>query len=575
MSNTVIITSSSDPSQTVILEEPNCGSVLTDICSGNTVIFEEPTCTGVYSINGLTGHVTLTKNNISDLSAVDNTSDLNKPISNSTLSALNLKVDKTEFDIAINALDDFYVNTNKQVKRGNEAYLYYSPYSSNFVSAYTNLLLNSAIYAKGLNFDVIQVISGNWTQAYTNLLVNSALYLEGYKVFEFTNTNFLKLSGGTITGNLQINNNLIQGTNNLYIGDKNNIDGEFNVVNGVDNIVFGKNNIVGTKIFYSEYEKFTKSFRFNDSIIDLFGSNLIIGKRFIGYDISTNKNFEFYLAAYDISSNLIFAEDDPLGDFSVNGFILDNIQDSKVFGSNTIVSHENVIALNATSTTTPKQESTKSEQIVLNAENGIYIISNVGIGTDNTEEYPLNVNGEIHSNEKISDNNGNSNEWNSNYSTYKTYSANYVSLQYADSKFFPSTGGLISGDLTVQNTFTVYGNISALGTSYFQNTLYTTTTSLCIIHEAFAGPAVYIASRGTGDLLSLYDLDTGVEVLHVGGHNGDYPNVGVKTSTPNVELTVNGSISASSIIYDVSGNSLNWNYAYEWVDAGIIDGGYF
>ena len=564
MSNTVIIKTISDPSQTVIFEEPN-----------NTIILEEPTCTGVYSINGKTGHVTITKFDITDLSAVDNTSDLNKPISNATLSALNLKVNKTEYDIAINGLDDFYVNTNKQVKRGNEAYLNYSPLSANFISAYTNILLNSAIYAKGLNFDVIQVISGTWTEAYTNLLVNSSLYLEGYKVFEYANSNFLKLSGGNISGNLNVFNNLTKGEINFYSGNENNILGNTNALVGQKNTIIGKNTVIGQQARYSEYERFTKSFKFNQNIQTLFGNRLTIGERFIGFDYYNNRIFQFVLAGYDISTNTLFSQTDPIGNFSVDGVILLDLNDANTIGSNIIVSKPRVIVLNATSKTNEPQETPQSDQIVLRADNGIYIPSKVGIGTTNFQNNELTVAGSIKSENGFFDLNGNSNQWNSNYSTYKQNSSTYVTYKYADSKFFPSSGGLISGDLTVQNSFTVYGNISALGTSYFQNTLYTTTTSLCIIHNAGTGPAVYVAGRGTGDLLSLYDLDAGIEVFHVGGNDGDYPNVGVKTSKPNVELTVNGSISASSVIYDVSGNSLNWNYAYEWVDAGIIDGGFF
>jgi hypothetical protein len=301
---------------------------------------------------------------------------------------------------------------------------------------------------------------------------------------------------------------------------------------------------------------------------------LTIGNKFIGYAYDLNRSFQFVLAAYNTSLNLIFAEEDTVQDFSTNGFILLASNNNKIFGSDVLAKNDNVIALNTTSGAS-KLETTKDNQIILNAENGIYLASNVGIGTDNTSTYKLNVNGEIHSNTVISDNDGNSNQWNSNYTTYNENSANYTSLEYVDSKFLPNSGGLISGDLKVQNNFTVYGSISALGTAYFQNTIYTTSTSLCIMHTAPEGVAVYIASRGLGDILSLYDLDTNIEVFHVGGADGDYPNVGVKTSTPNVDFTVNGSISANSIIYDASGNSQNWNYAFTWVDAGIIECGYF
>jgi hypothetical protein len=76
-----------------------------------------------------------------------------------------------------------------------------------------------------------------------------------------------------------------------------------------------------------------------------------------------------------------------------------------------------------------------------------------------------------------------------------------------------------------------------------------------------------VGNSGTGDIASFNDIDLGVEVFHVGGANGTHPNVGVKTSTPNVDFTVNGAISASSTIYSASGNSEQWNSSYTTVQA--------
>jgi len=113
----------------------------------------------------------------------------------------------------------------------------------------------------------------------------------------------------------------------------------------------------------------------------------------------------------------------------------------------------------------------------------------------------------------------------------------------ADNKFLLKSGGKITGNLTI------YGDLSATGTSYFANTIYTTTSALSIINVNNTGPALYVANNGTGDLASFYDLDTNTEVFHIGGANGSFPNVGVKTSTPNKDFTVNGEISASGSIW--------------------------
>lgn len=593
MSKTIVITLSSDnnghedcSSECVSLTANGTDLIVNSSDCGDDIVFiQECEASGVKSVNGKIGNVVLTKQDIG-LSNVDNTSDLNKPISILTLSALNLKANLSDFNLLANSVDDFYLNTNTQVKRGNEAYLFYSPYSSLYLDSYTTLHTNSAIFLSGVNTVLLQQQSAYWQEAYTNIYTNSSLYLEGYKVYDFLINNFLYLTGGKITGNLEVSDFFANGQFNFNLpatvplneprfSGKNHIVGDNNAIKGNQNIIFGNNNVIGKKASYVEYERFSKTFKFPSSITSLFSpSELTIGNKFIGYAYDLNRSFEFTLAGYDISSNLLIAESDTIQAFSTNGFILLASNNNKIIGSNVISQNDNVIVLNATSGNS-KIETTQDNQITLNAENGIYFVSNVGIGTDDTSTYSLNVNGEIHSNTVISDNDGNSNQWNSNYTTYNKNSGDYVSLEFVASKFLPTSGGLVSGDLSIQNNFTVYGDISALGTSYFQNTIYTTSTSLCIMHNAPEGVAVYIASKGSGDILSLYDLDTNIEVFHVGGADGSYPNVGVKTSTPNVELTVNGSISANSIIYDASGNSQNWNYAFTWVDAGIIECGYF
>jgi hypothetical protein len=145
--------------------------------------------------------------------------------------------------------------------------------------------------------------------------------------------------------------------------------------------------------------------------------------------------------------------------------------------------------------------------------------------------------------------------WDSVYSNVNSNSANILN-------YFPLSGGIITGNTRINSNLTVYGNISATGTSYFSNTIYSTTSALSVINIGNDGPALYIGNRGTGDIASFYDLDQNFEVFHIGGNNGSYPNVGVKTSTPNKDLTVNGELSASNTIYDGIGNSTQWNSVY-------------
>ena len=138
--------------------------------------------------------------------------------------------------------------------------------------------------------------------------------------------------------------------------------------------------------------------------------------------------------------------------------------------------------------------------------------------------------------------------WDSVYSSVASNSASYATIDFANSKFFALTGGLISGATRINGNVTIFGDLSSTGTQTFANTIFATTSSLSVVHVG-SGPAVWIGNNGSGDIASFYDIDQGVEVFHIGGANGTYPNVGVKVSAPNKDFTVNGEISATGDIW--------------------------
>jgi hypothetical protein len=145
--------------------------------------------------------------------------------------------------------------------------------------------------------------------------------------------------------------------------------------------------------------------------------------------------------------------------------------------------------------------------------------------------------------------------WDSVYSNVKSNSASYATIDFTNNKFFALSGGRIDGNVTI------FGDLTSTGTQTFANTIFSTTSSLSVVHIG-AGPAIWVGNNGTGDIASFNDIDQGIEMLHVGGVNSTYPNVGVKTSTPNKTFTVKGEISASSTIWDSEGNSNQWNSVY-------------
>lgn len=173
-----------------------------------------------------------------------------------------------------------------------------------------------------------------------------------------------------------------------------------------------------------------------------------------------------------------------------------------------------------------------------------------------------------------------STNWDNSYSTVQTNSStnwdNDLANQYVHANFLPLTGGIISGTMRFNDNVTIFGDLSCTGTQTFANTVFTTTSALSVVHFG-SGPAMWVGNNGDGDIASFYDIDQGIEVLHVGGINGDFPNVGVKTSAPNKDFTVNGEISASNTIWDTNGNSNNWNSvysSYNTASAGLATNSY-
>lgn len=161
-------------------------------------------------------------------------------------------------------------------------------------------------------------------------------------------------------------------------------------------------------------------------------------------------------------------------------------------------------------------------------------------------------------------------------------SATYATYDYSNTRFLAQSGGIVSGPVSiggdttiigdnivvtgltgvtingetavngntiVSGKLTIFGDLSSTGTQTFANTVFNTTSALSVVNIGNDQPAVYIANNGSGDIASFYDLDEGIEVLHIGGNNGSNPGVGIKTSTPNTELTVNGQISANNVIW--------------------------
>jgi hypothetical protein len=198
-----------------------------------------------------------------------------------------------------------------------------------------------------------------------------------------------------------------------------------------------------------------------------------------------------------------------------------------------------------------------------NVEQVRFVNNNAGFGTE-TPNTKVSVVGSVSASDTVYDGVGNSNNWNSAYDTstaYQNASSSFATNTFVNTNFFKVSGGTISGATRINNNLTVFGNLTATGTTTFANTVFTVTSALSVVHIG-SGTALWVGNNGDGDIASFYDLDQNIEVLHVGGNSGSFPNVGVKTSSPGADFTVNGQISSNNIITVPNGNSNNWNNAY-------------
>jgi hypothetical protein len=155
-----------------------------------------------------------------------------------------------------------------------------------------------------------------------------------------------------------------------------------------------------------------------------------------------------------------------------------------------------------------------------------------------------------------------SGNWQNTFTNVQTNSGSYATTSYVGNNFLSLNGGLVQGPVQINNNLTVFGNLTASGTTTFANTIFTTTTSLSVVHFG-SGPALYVGNYGNDHIATFVDLQNDLEMMHIGGLSSLFPNVGIKTGAPNKDFTVNGEISATGTIWNSEGNSIQWNKAYD------------
>lgn len=118
-------------------------------------------------------------------------------------------------------------------------------------------------------------------------------------------------------------------------------------------------------------------------------------------------------------------------------------------------------------------------------------------------------------------------DWNNTYTQFSTNSSTYASNTLF-SNYLPTSGGNISGDLTIGGSLTAYGTFTVL------DTLVTVTSALSVLN-AGTGPALVVRQTGAQPVAQFYDNESG-PALYI-ANNG---RVGIGSEIPDTELFVVG-----------------------------------
>ena len=230
---------------------PNVSIIPTDLNIDETININQGGF--IFSVNGKIGHVIITKDDIG-LDQVDNTSDLNKPLSLAQIQALALKANQSDLSLVSAAQDAFYVDASRKINKFIPAAFIVETNSSRWIQtsnivlpnyinwneAFTNISQNSSFYlglptASVATWDSVYATtrssSAFWQQAYTNLLANSSSYIAGGNLVNVV-TGYLPLSGGFLTGNITTSA-ILSSSNIIYAlgGDSDLWNSVYNFIN--------------------------------------------------------------------------------------------------------------------------------------------------------------------------------------------------------------------------------------------------------------------------------------------------------------------------------------------------------
>ena len=469
---------------------------------------------------------------------------------------------------------------DKVSEKWDAAYSYSSNTSALILGDLTNLATNSSRWDN--TWTAVYPNSANWNNTYSSYSTNSA----NFATIPYVNTNFLSISGGSLSGNLDVGGNLtVYGTLCALSGINFNGSTVFTSSSSLSVINFG----VGPALYVAQRGGAGGIATF----LDNYGTVFYIGNR-IG---------SFSLGAVGINTSIPNKELTVVGDISATGIIyissdnnsiswysaynFNNSTSALILGDLTDIAntsatwntaYTNVLNNSANWNTAYTFNNSTSSLILGDLTN----IANTSATWDSAYTFTNSNSSLILGDLTVVATNSaswgsggagnavlaaNSGRWDSAWSFSSGNSAlilgdlSNIAVTSATWDSAYSYTNTNSANIVLQNSsptlsgLTVLGNLSVLGDLTYLDTIVTVTSALSVVNTG-TGPALTIKQFGAQPVATFIDADGGYMTI------ADTGSVGIGTQLPGEKLSVVGNISASGIIYAGIGNSDEWNSSY-------------
>ena len=494
--------------------------ITSNLTSLNQIITSNLTSSNIISLNQIN------TSNITSLNQI-NTSNL---ISSNILT--NTIINYGKVSIGSSTLSQYNLFINGSLNTN-------SLYINNSLIDFTSFSTNTALTSTLLSYPTLTYLSNNYITL-TNFNNNLSLYST-----TGTDPNYLKITGGIITNDTTFSKNLI--TSNLI---SSNI-----LTNTIIN--YGKVSIGSSTL--SQYNLFingslnTNSLYINNELIDFtsFSTNTALTSTLLSYPTLTYLSNN-YITLTNFNNNLSLYSTtgtDP-NYLKITGGIITN---DTTFSKNLITS--NLISSNIQ---TNNINSSNINNINLLSSYSIYAINNIGIGTNQSSLYKLNVNGSIYSSNNIS--------CSQNFiENGSNLSDKYLTIANASNNYFKINGGIINNNVGIGTDISLLYKLNVNGSIYSSNNIS------CSQNFIENGSNLIDKYLTIDNAYNNYLSINGGTILN---NLNILSNLGIGTSANNIyKLTVKGAIYSSTNIFCtgfVSENGITLTNKYLSINGGVI-----